>query len=263
MPGFSDGWLGVPSRPGKPRAGRAHPRDGQGPQHPRHRGDVRHRRRLRRHRQVRLGHELRHEQPREEDRALPALRDAGRLRRHAVRGRLREGQARRVQDVARRAPLRARRDLGRHDRHPARREARADRRLRPRLHGALRGRLEGLRRRLRAVPVGRVDQGGARGRLLEGDHRGPRGRHRRHLPQGRRHAHRADRRDRARRRGRRPHLRGADQGLAGVVREAARAEREPRQHPARRGDPARDAASRPPRRHAEGDPAGAGAGGGV
>ena len=97
-----------------------------------------------------------------------------------------------------RAPLRARRDLGRHDRHPARREARPDRRLRPRLHRPLRGRLEGLRGRLRAVPVGRVDQGGARGRLLEGDHRGPRGRHRGHLPQGRRHAHGPDRRDRAR-----------------------------------------------------------------
>ena len=49
-----------------------------------------------------------------------------------------------------------------------------------------------------------------------------------------------------------PHLRGADEGLAGLVREALRAERQPRQHPARRGDPARDAAPRPPRRHAEG-----------
>ena len=48
-----------------------------------------------------------------------------------------------------------------------------------RLHGALGGRVEGLGRRLRAVPVGAVDQGGARGRRLEGDHRGPRGRHRR------------------------------------------------------------------------------------
>ena len=46
---------------------------------------------------------------------------------------------------------------------------------------------------------------------------------------------------------RRPHLRGADEVVAGVVREAVRPEREPRQHPARRGDPARDAASRPPR----------------
>ena len=55
---------------------------------------------------------------------------------------------------------------------PREREARADRRLRARLHRPLRGRLEGLRGRLRAVPVGRVDQGGARRRRLEGDHRG-------------------------------------------------------------------------------------------
>ena len=38
-----------------------------------------------------------------------------------------------------------------------------------------------------------VDQGGARRRRLEGDHRGARGRHRRDLPHGRRHAHRPDR----------------------------------------------------------------------
>ena len=108
--------------------------------------------------------------------------------------------------------LLARRDLGRHARDPARAQARADRRLRPRLHRPLRGRLEGLRGRLRALPVGPVDQGGARGRRLEGDHRGARGRHRRHLPQGRRHAHRPDRRDRARDRLPRPDLRGADEG---------------------------------------------------
>ena len=155
--------------------------------------------------------------------------------------------ARRVQALARREPLLARRDLRRDARHPARREARADRRLRPRLHRPLRGRLEGLRRRLRAVPVGAVDQGGARGRRLEGDHRGPRGRHRGDLPLRRRHAHGADRRDRPRDLGRRPALRGADEVVAGVVREALRAERQPRQHPARRGDRRRDAPPRPPR----------------
>ena len=105
---------------------------------------------------------------------------------------------RRVQVVAPGASLLARRDLRRHARHPARPQARADRRLRARLHRALRGRLEGSRRRVRAVPVGRVDQGREGSRRLEGDHRGARGRHRRHLPQGRRHAHRPDRRDRAR-----------------------------------------------------------------
>ena len=60
--------------------------------------------------------------------------------------------------------LLARRDLRRHARDPARAQARADRGLRPRLHGALGGRVEGLGRRLRPVPVGRVDQGGAHGR---------------------------------------------------------------------------------------------------
>ena len=73
----------------------------------------------------------------------------------------------------------ARRDLRRHDRDPARAQARADRRLRPRLHRPLRGRLEGLRGRVRAVRVGRVDQGREGRRRVEGDHRGARGRHRR------------------------------------------------------------------------------------
>ena len=77
--------------------------------------------RVRRHRQARLGHELRHEQPREEDRALPLVRDAGRLRRDAVRGRLR-ARARWTSSSAgsRALPLLARRDLGRHARDPAR-----------------------------------------------------------------------------------------------------------------------------------------------
>ncbi len=47
-------------------------------------------------------------------------------------------------------------------------------------------------------------------------------------------------------------LRGADEGVAGVVRAALRFRSQPRQHPARRGDPARDAAPRPPRGHPEG-----------
>ena len=64
-----------------------------------------------------------------------------------------------------------------------------------------------------------------------------------------------DRRDRARHRGRRRHLRGAHEGVAGLVREAVRPERQPGQHPARRGDPARDAAARPAWRHAQADPA--------
>ena len=57
--------------------------------------------------------------------------------------------------LADRVPLLARRDLRRHDRDPARPQARADRRLRARLHRALRGRLEGRRGEHRAVPLGR------------------------------------------------------------------------------------------------------------
>ena len=82
--------------------------------------------------------------------------------------------------------------------------------------------------------------------------RGSRGRHGRHLPAERRDAHGARRRDRARRRARRPHLRSPPEVRPGVVREALRPRGEPRQHPAGRGDPARDAPPRPPRRHAEG-----------
>ena len=131
---------------------------------------------------------------------------------------LRARPARRLQALARALPLLARGDLGRDARHPARAQARADRRLRARLHRALGGRVEGLRGRVRALPVGAVDQGGARSGRLEGDHRGARGRHRRHLPQGRRHAHRPDRRDRARDRLPRPDLGGALEELAGLVR---------------------------------------------
>ena len=50
-------------------------------------------------------------------------------------------------------------------------------------------------------------------------------------------------------------LRGSEQGCAGLVREGVRAGGQPRQHPARGSDPARDAPPRPPRRHAEADPA--------
>ena len=51
---------------------------------------------------------------------------------------------------------------------------------------------------------------------------------------------------------REPDLGGADEGEPGLVREALRPERQPRQHPARRGDPPRDPAPGAARRHAEG-----------
>ena len=94
--------------------------------------------------------------------------------------------------------LLARRDLGRDDRPPTRAQARAHRRALPGLRRHVGGRLQGLRGRLRPLPVGAVAEGRSRGRRLEGDHRGPRGRDRRDLPLLRRHAHRPDRRDRPR-----------------------------------------------------------------
>ena len=109
------------------------------------------------------------------------------------------GQARRVQALARRSTGFSHVEIsdGTID-IPREQKLELDRRVRPRLRRPLGGRLEGLRGRLRALPVGAVAQGGARGRGVEGDHRGPRGRHRGHLPSDRRHAHRPDRRDRPR-----------------------------------------------------------------
>ena len=97
----SDGFLDLPAR-ARSRGTRAHPRPRQGPEPARHRGPLRHGRRLRRHRQAGLGHLVRDPQPREEDRALPLVRHAGRLRRHALRGRRRPREAGRVQELARR-----------------------------------------------------------------------------------------------------------------------------------------------------------------
>ena len=210
MAGFDDGFLGVPERPGKPRSsGLTHVID-KGLNLREIEGlfdtagafvDI-----------VKLGWGTGYvdEQSREEDRALPAFRDAGRLRRHALRGRLRARQDRRVQGLAERASLLACRDLRRHDRDPARAQARAHRRLRARLHRALGGGLEGRRGEHRAVPLGAVDAGGARRGRLEGDRRGPRGRHGRHLPAERRAPHRPGRRDRALRSLRSPDLGGAE-----------------------------------------------------
>ena len=102
------------------------------------------------------------------------------------------------------------------------------------------------------VSLGAVDPRGARRGSLEGHRRGPRGRHRGHLPADRRAADGPRRRDRALDLVPRPHLGGADEGLAGLVRAALRARGQPREHPARRGHRARDAPPRPARRHAEG-----------
>ena len=155
----------------------------------------RHGRRLRRHRQARLGHVVRDPNL---DRKLDVLGES----RSSSAARSSRPSTRRTSSTStsagceqlgsrtsrsRTAPSRSRAS-----------EARADRRLRARLHRALRGRLEGLRGRLRRRPVGAVDQGGARRRRLEGDHGGARGRHGRDLPLDRRDADRPRRRDRAR-----------------------------------------------------------------
>ena len=108
-------------------------------------------------------------------------------------------------------------------RHPARAEARAHRRLRARLHRPLRGRLEGLVRRVHGRRVGHVAQRRPRRRRVEGHHRGARGRHGGDLRLERRHAHRADRRDRPRGRPGERHLRGAVEGRAELVHQAASA----------------------------------------
>ena len=68
----------------------------------------------------------------------------------------------------------------------------------------------------------------------------------------RRAADRPRRRDRALAELPRPHLGGADEGLAGLVRSTLRSRGQPRQHPARRGHRARDAPPRSACRHAEG-----------
>ena len=80
------------------------------------------------------------------------------------------------------------------------------------------------------LPLGRADRGRARRRRLEGHRRGARVRHRRHLPRRRRGAPGPDRRDRPRDRPARLRLRGAAEGPAGVVPQALRARRQPRQH---------------------------------
>ena len=205
-----------------------------------------------RHRQARLGHRLRDRATCE--RKLEVLkRQAGRDRRHLLRGRLRPRQARRVQAWLTEPRDRPRRDLRRHRRDPARAQARADRRLRPRLHRPLRGRLEGLGGRLRAVPVGAVAargevDAGAWKVITEAREGGSAG---------------IFRKDGDMRTGLIDEI-AHELDFHDIVWEAPTkasqawfvkhfgADGEPRQHPARRGDPARDAPARPARRHAEG-----------
>ncbi len=136
-------------------------------------------------------------------------------------------------------------------------QARADRAAGRELHGPLRGRLQGRHGRDHAaLPVGRDDGRGARGRRLEGDRRGTGGGHGRDLPPHRRGPRGPDRRDRPRHRLGADHVRRAAQAPAGVVRAPLRARRQPRQHRARRRPAAGDAASGPALGHARHRPRG-------
>ena len=113
-------------------------------------------------------------------------------------------------------------DLRRHDRHRRGRQAGHAAPLRQGVQGAQRGRQQGRERGHRPVQVGRQHQARARGRRLEGHHRGPRVGHRGHLPGRRRGQGGPARRDRDRRSTpRRPPLRGAGQEPAGLVRQAS------------------------------------------
>ena len=156
MPAFNDGFLDLPQRPGKPRTeGLTHVID-KGLNLRDIEGHVRHRRAVRRHRQARLGDVATSPNNLEKKIALyrsfetPVVCGGTLFEAVYARGRLDE-----FKRLADRTALLARRDLRRNDRDPARAQARADRGLRARLHRALRGRLEGRRRRLRALPVGR------------------------------------------------------------------------------------------------------------
>ena len=220
------------------RARGGHPRDG---------------RRLHRHRQARLGHRRRHARTWSGSWRSRAG-EARRHRRHLLRGRV----GPRASSTSTSAWLTS--SGSRTSRSPTASstsrasEARADRRLR-RATSLCSPRSARRTPRSCSRPYQWVEwikeelDAGAWKVITEG----ARGRHRRHLPPERRDAHRARRRDRPRgrvsttssSRRRRSRPRPGSSSSFGP-------EREPREHPARRGHPARDAPPRPARRHAEG-----------
>ena len=251
MPGF-DGFLDLPPRPGKPRA--------EGLTHVIDKGmnlrdieglfdtagefvDI-----------VKLGWGTSYvtEQPREEDRALPLVRDAGRLRRDALRGRLRARQARRVQalahehrfshveisdgtiEIPRERKLELIADFARDFTvlsEVGSKDAEVD--------FAPYQWVEWIKEELDA---------GAWKVITEGREGGTAGIYR---PTGEMRTglvdeivHEIDVGDLI--------FEAPTKASPGLVRQAVRPERQPREHPARRGHPARDAPPRPARRHAEG-----------
>ena len=224
MPG-SNGFLDL-ARPSRRQAARARPhaRDRQGPQPARHRGHVRHRRASSSTSSSSAG-------------ARATSRTTSRRRsRSTARSRRRSSAAARSSRPStratsstssrswlERAPVLARRDLRRHDRDPARAKLELIAEFARDFTVLSEVGSKDADVEHRAVPVGAVDARGARGRRLEGDHRG-RARAAPPASSGRpasmrtglvdEIAHAID--------VRRPHLRGADEGVAGVVREALR-----------------------------------------
>ena len=156
--------------------------------------------------------------------------DARDVRRHPARGGRRPRPGGGVPALEPGGRLHARRGLGRHAADGARSKQELISLAGARTSSCCPRSDRRIGRDLRALPVGRLDQRGARGGRLEGDHRGPRDRHRRHLPRHRRGAQRPDRRDRPRDPGGQPAVRGAAEGPAGLVRPPPRPRGQPRQH---------------------------------
>ena len=97
-----NGFLDLPARPSKPRESRHHARHGQGSDPVQIEGLLARRRRLRRHRQARLGHVVRHAEPAREAGALPLARHPRGLRRDPSGDRGGAQQARRLSRLAER-----------------------------------------------------------------------------------------------------------------------------------------------------------------
>ena len=252
MPG-SDGFLDLPPARRSRASTGAHARDRQGAEPARDRGPLRHGRRLRRHRQARLGHVVRDQ------------RTSRRRSRSTARSRRRSSAAGRSSRPSSPGTSSTSTGAGSTENRfshvevsdgtidlPHERKLELIAELARDFVVLSGGRLQGRRGRLRALPVGRVDARGARRRRLEGDHRGREG-------------------------GTAGIFRPTGEMRTGLIDEivheidvgdiifeaptkasqawfvrSLRARGQPREHPARGGHPARDAAPRAPRRHPQG-----------
>ena len=169
-------FLDLPNRPVQAARERHHPRDRPRADRPGGRGADGERRAVRRPRPARLGLGVRVARAAPQARHLPRPRRPDDARRHADRARVAAGQGRRAAGLAGRARHRPRRGLERRRPDAAGREGAADRDAGAGPDGLRRGRREGPARADGAVPLGRADPRGARGRRDAGRVRGPRGR---------------------------------------------------------------------------------------